>query len=70
MTTEERQDPEVLNGSRRRRIALGSGRSVQEVNFVIKQWKELRVMMRDMAGGKPLQLGNLQIAGQRHRERR
>ncbi len=70
MTSQERRDPELLNGSRRRRIAGGSGRSVQEVNFVIKQWKELRTMMREMAGGKPLQLGNLQIAGQRGKARR
>jgi signal recognition particle subunit SRP54 len=70
MTADERSDPELLNGSRRRRIANGSGRSVQEVNFVIKQWKELRSMMREMAGGKPLQLGNLQIAGSRKRARR
>ena len=62
MTPQERSSPDLLNGSRRRRIARGSGRNVQDVNIVIKQWKELREMMQGMAKGDPLQLGNLQIA--------
>ncbi|MGQ9730529.1 MAG: signal recognition particle protein [Candidatus Zipacnadales bacterium] len=61
MTKEERRNPELLNGSRRRRIARGSGRTVQQVNIVIKQWKELREMMKGMAKGEPVQLGNLAI---------
>jgi len=61
MTDDERHHPEVLNGSRRRRVARGCGRTVQEVNIVIKQWKELREMMRGVAKGQPLQLGNLML---------
>ncbi|MBM3474916.1 MAG: signal recognition particle protein [Armatimonadetes bacterium] len=65
MTANERRDPDILNGSRRRRIARGSGRSVQEVNIVIKQWKELREMMRGVAKGQPLQLGDLLMGRQK-----
>jgi signal recognition particle subunit SRP54 len=65
MTADERRDPEVLNGSRRRRIARGSGRSVQEVNIVIKQWKDLREMMRGVAKGQPLQLSDLLMGRQK-----
>jgi len=61
MTMKERRDPELLNGSRRRRIARGCGRSVQDVNIVIKQWRELRGMMAGMKGGQPVQIGNLRI---------
>ncbi|PIE88771.1 MAG: signal recognition particle protein [Bacteroidetes bacterium] len=54
MTPEERANPVILNGSRRRRIANGSGTSVQEVNQLIKQFGETRKMMKAMtgAGGK------------------
>ncbi|MBM3499006.1 MAG: signal recognition particle protein [Armatimonadetes bacterium] len=65
MTPQERRDPELLNGSRRRRIARGSGRTVQEVNIVVKQWKDLREMMRGVAKGQPLQLGDLMIGRQK-----
>ena len=61
MTSEERHAPDILNGSRRRRVARGSGRTVQEVNIVIKQWRELRQMMKNMGKGNPLQMGNLRI---------
>ena len=44
MTREERRDPTLLNGSRRRRIARGSGTSVQEVNQLLKQFEEMRRM--------------------------
>jgi signal recognition particle subunit SRP54 len=44
MTRQERRDPEILNGSRRRRIARGSGTSVQEVNQLLKQFNEMRHM--------------------------
>lgn len=56
MTPEERNDPKLLNGSRRQRIAQGSGTSVQEVNRLIKQFKETSKMMRNMqkGGGKNL----------------
>jgi len=46
MTAEERAMPAVLNGSRRRRIADGSGTSIQEVNKLIKQFDEMRKMMK------------------------
>jgi signal recognition particle subunit SRP54 len=48
MTNEERDHPEIINGSRRQRIAKGSGTSVQEVNRLIKQFEDTRKMMRIM----------------------
>lgn len=48
MTPEERANPRVLNGSRRRRIALGSGTKVRDVNQLIKQFREMRKMMKTM----------------------
>ncbi|MCB2218951.1 MAG: signal recognition particle protein [Bacteroidetes bacterium] len=52
MTPEERDNPKVLNGSRRRRIAMGSGTDIQEVNQLIKQFGETQKMMKMMSGGK------------------
>lgn len=46
MTPEERQRPQILNGSRRRRIALGSGRTIQEVNRLLKQFEEMQKMIK------------------------
>jgi signal recognition particle subunit SRP54 len=46
MTQKERQNPKVLNGSRRKRIAAGSGTSVQDVNRVLKQFKQMSTMMK------------------------
>jgi signal recognition particle subunit SRP54 len=46
MTPEERAHPEILNGSRRKRIALGSGNSIQEVNQFIRQFEEMKKMMK------------------------
>jgi len=46
MTNEERRDHNVLDGKRRKRIAKGSGTSVQEVNQVIKQYMQMRQMMK------------------------
>lgn len=51
MTPEERENPKVLNGSRRRRVANGSGSDIQEVNRLIKQFEETRKMMRAMSKG-------------------
>jgi signal recognition particle subunit SRP54 len=57
MTPEERVNPVVLNGSRRKRIAMGSGTSVQEVNKLLKQFDETRKMMKMMTkGGNPAKL--------------
>ncbi|MEM1405715.1 MAG: signal recognition particle protein [Bacteroidota bacterium] len=55
MTHEERERPEILNGSRRKRIATGSGTSVQEVNNLIKQFGDMKKLMKTMnkmGGGK------------------
>jgi signal recognition particle subunit SRP54 len=52
MTPLEREKPEVLNGSRRKRIALGCGKQIQDVNKLIKQFDETRKMMKMMSGGK------------------
>ncbi len=52
MTPEERENPKILNGSRRRRIAWGSGTDIQEVNQLIKQFGETQKMMKMMSGGK------------------
>ncbi|MFC2136596.1 signal recognition particle protein [Bacteroidota bacterium] len=54
MTPEEREFPTVLNGSRRKRIANGSGTTIQDVNRLIKQFDETRKMMKMMSGGKNL----------------
>ena len=51
MTDEERQRPSVLNGSRRKRIATGSGTSVQEVNRLLKQFDEMSRMMKRLSKG-------------------
>ena len=50
MTPKERQKPDVLNGSRRSRIAKGSGRTVQEVNRLVEQFKQMQKMMKQMRG--------------------
>jgi signal recognition particle subunit SRP54 len=52
MTPEERANPQVLNGSRRRRIARGSGTSVQAVNQLVKQFAQMKKMMRQLQQGK------------------
>lgn len=52
MTAEERRKPELLNASRRRRIAAGSGNTVQEVNRLLNQYEAARKMMRQLSGGK------------------
>jgi signal recognition particle subunit SRP54 len=49
MTPKERENPEIINGSRRQRIAKGSGTSIQEVNKLLKQFEETRKMMRIMS---------------------
>jgi signal recognition particle subunit SRP54 len=50
MTKEERRKPEIINGSRRQRIATGSGRSIAEVNRLVKQFGEMQKMMKRMGG--------------------
>ena len=51
MTPAEREDPKLINGSRKRRIAMGSGNSIEEVNRLIKQFEETSKMMRMMTTG-------------------
>jgi len=51
MTPFERSNPNVLNGSRKKRIALGSGTNVQEINQLIKQFSQMSKMMKMMQGG-------------------
>jgi signal recognition particle subunit SRP54 len=53
MTPTERQDPKILNGSRRLRIANGSGVTVTEVNSLVDRFFEARKMMKQMAGSLP-----------------
>lgn len=50
MTPEERRHPDILKASRKKRIALGSGRSVEEVNRLLKQFEQMKVMMKQMKG--------------------
>lgn len=52
MTLEERRKPHIINGNRRRRIASGSGTSVQQVNQLLKQYEQLRKMMKQMGKTK------------------
>ena len=52
MTPQERTHPEILNGSRRNRIAKGSGTSIQEVNRLLKQFDQTRKMMKMVTGSK------------------
>ena len=52
MTPEERRNPEILNGSRRRRIARGSGTSVQTVNRLVKQFGQMRAVMKQVSTGR------------------
>jgi len=61
MTKRERRTPDIMNGSRKRRIASGSGTTVQDVNIVLKQYRELSKMMQAMTQGKSLQIGGLQL---------
>ena len=50
MTNAEREDPAIINGSRRKRIAAGSGTSVQEVNRLLNQFEQMKKMMKMMTG--------------------
>jgi signal recognition particle subunit SRP54 len=63
MTLEERGKPELIKGSRRLRIARGSGTSVQQVNHLVKQFDQMRKMMRQLGKGKMPDLGALMRQG-------
>ena len=51
MTAEERREPQIMNGSRRLRVAQGSGTTTNEVNQLLKQFKEMQKMMRMFGKG-------------------
>jgi len=51
MTPAERRNPDILKASRKRRIAAGSGRSVEEVNRLLKQFEQMKVMIKQMKNG-------------------
>jgi signal recognition particle subunit SRP54 len=59
MTAEERRHPDLIKGSRRLRIARGSGTSVQHVNQLVKQFAQVRKVMRQVGRGKMPDLGAL-----------
>ena len=59
MTRKERSYPSILNGSRRKRIARGSGTSVQEVNTLMKQYMQTRKLMKSFSRGKMKDMGRL-----------
>jgi len=59
MTLKERRDPDLLNASRRRRIAAGSGTEVQDVNRLIKQFREMQKMMKMIQKSGTRGLGKL-----------
>lgn len=58
MTPKERTNPELLNTSRRQRIAKGSGTNIQDVNRLIKQFDQTRKMMKMVTGSKMTQMMN------------
>lgn len=73
MTPGERANPATINGSRRKRIAVGSGTRVQHVNQLVKQFDQMRKMMRQMASGKmpdPQQLAQMGGGAPRPKVRR
>ena len=63
MTPQERANPKIIDGSRRRRIARGSGTTVQAVSNLVKQFGQMQKMMRQLAKGKMPNLS--QLAGGR-----
>jgi signal recognition particle subunit SRP54 len=63
MTPEERADPRIIDGSRRRRIAHGSGTTVQAVSQLVKQFSQMKKLMKQVAAGKMPSLQ--QLAGGR-----
>lgn len=61
MTPKERTHHQIINGSRRKRIARGSGTSVQKVNQLLKQYVQARKMMKQMSGGMMARLGRMKF---------
>jgi signal recognition particle subunit SRP54 len=52
MTPQEREDPKILNSSRRRRIAAGSGTRVEDINRLLKQFEMMKTLTKQMMSGK------------------
>ena len=65
MTPKERAEPSIINGSRRGRIAQGSGRSVEDVNRLLKQFQEMKKMMGNMARGGMPKVPGMRMPGRR-----
>jgi signal recognition particle subunit SRP54 len=72
MTPKERREPTVIDGSRRKRIAAGSGTSVQQVNQVLTQYKQMRKLMKQFAtgGGPAMPQGMAQSRGPKRKQKR
>lgn len=69
MTKEERNKPEIINASRRKRIASGSGTTIQDVNNLLKQFDEMRKMMRQLSGGGMGKMAGMAAKGLMGRKR-
>ena len=63
MTEKERETPQIINGSRRKRIAIGSGSSVEDVNKLLKQFNDMSKMMKMMQGGQNMQKAMQRMKG-------
>ncbi len=63
MTPEERADPKLISGSRRKRIAAGSGKTIQDVNQLLKQFNDMSKMMKMMQGGGARKLAGMMKGG-------
>jgi len=59
MTPKERKNPKILKASRKRRVAAGSGTTVQDVNTLLKQFREMQRMMKQLKSGRGRGLANL-----------
>ena len=59
MTKEERENPSILNASRRRRIAAGCGQPVSKINQLVKRYEESKKMMKSMMGGRGGKMGRM-----------
>lgn len=66
MTPQERHEPSIINGSRRRRIAAGSGTNIQEVNRLLSQYEQMKKVMRGFASGDLSGMANPLMAGGKH----
>ena len=61
MTPVERESPKLLNGSRRMRISRGSGRSIQEINSFLKEFRQVQKMMKKFMKGGPKGMGGMNL---------